>query len=247
LTTGVPDKPGAKGKGGKGGKGGYNSSYKAGEGSKVGNGAEICDHKCEYATSVPVESDGPPHMGKILEKAEWKPKLLILALGNMEGFRKMQKVREWAETNGYEYEYCSCNPNDNLRNKQGREIKAAIQAFLDQNKHQLHRIVIFHQGHGRPQDGAWCTRNADAITPQEVKAMVCEGNNVGESRNITIVTGGCYGGHWLQHFQGISAVGPHKSCPVQQKFWEWLWGTGEHPNLSDAQNPHVNLKETMGL
>jgi len=168
----------------------------------------------------------------IIEKCEKSPKLLILSWGNRPGGAEPpRRVQQWAETNQFAYKMHVTNPHDPDHQNTTEDHGAAIANFIAQYQDELNKVVIFHQGHGTKDTGAW----QGGIQPEQVKDMEKAGNG-----NIKVVTGACFGGRWLKHFEGLSATNGEQPAPGDGhggEFWPWLFAEGPFPSKrSPCQN-----------
>ena len=166
-------------------------------------------------------ADGPFNfLQAIVEKTQGDPKILILSMGDREGGSKRPRmVERWAKCRNFEYEFYGSNPWDNGPKTGDLQEKDAIQQFFNKHKQTPWKVVIFQQGHASSKDGSWKGQGQGQgrITPAEVYEMA------GRKSEITIVTGCCYGGHWLEYFEGLSAAPPHLKNRGQGRFWFWLF------------------------
>eukprot|EP00286_Rhodomonas_abbreviata_P028794 CAMPEP_0181308148 /NCGR_PEP_ID=MMETSP1101-20121128/11295_1 /TAXON_ID=46948 /ORGANISM="Rhodomonas abbreviata, Strain Caron Lab Isolate" /LENGTH=68 /DNA_ID=CAMNT_0023414485 /DNA_START=309 /DNA_END=512 /DNA_ORIENTATION=+ len=63
--------------------------------------------------------------------------------------------------------------------------------------------------------------------------------------DITVVTGACYGGAWLDYFDGVTATNADLPAPgngAGGEFWPWLFKEGPFPSERSPMQRGLGLK-----
>ena len=240
----------------------------AGEGSlnavlgKTGNDPEVLQVSSEVGpavttgrvlddepSSIPGNVTGEQILNAVLGKTGNDPKVLIVSSGTRwGGADAMCRVEQWCKRKHFEYSYYCTNPNDADHKKcdPEREPPArAIKAFLQKHSKELHKVVIFQQGHGG-RTGSWWPNKDWQFSPQQLLGITRELNPaVTCESNVTVLTGCCFGGHWLLLFHGASAVAPSDKAPGDGhggQFWSWLFENGRFPKATPFQRGLLSLE-----
>lgn len=167
-----------------------------------------------------------PLLQRVLRAAGDRPRILVLSCGDRkQGALTGRLTERWAKGTGNEVEFANFAKYDK-KPYSNVDPKTFIKNFLSRSRRT--GSVIMYSGHGRRREGGWlCQPKPKArmvlITPVWMKDVAEE---VGGAAPV-IVTGSCYGGHWLTYFNGLSGAPPnYKNSPA---FYSWMFKGGRFP------------------
>merc|ERR1712187_346474 len=147
-------------------------------------------------------------------------------MGEQEGgARKSRLYEEWAKTKSGEVTFGNYATEDKGP-KSSIDAHSLVTQFAKSVGNR--RSLIAYQGHGRESDGGWsCHKGTDfkreAVTPAYVK----DAFETAGAPMPTIITGSCYGGKWLEVFDGLS--GAEADSLNFPPFGNWLLEGGPFP------------------
>jgi len=165
---------------------------------------------------------------RVLNAAGGHPHILVLSCGTREqGARTGRLTEHWARETGNDVEFANYAPFDS-KPYASDNAKTVIKNFLSKSVGK--GSVIMYSGHGRRADGGWScqsTRHGPSvlITPSWVQDTVAAAG--WETSSPIVVTGSCYGGQWLEYFDGVSGARPDQlNSPA---FYNWMFKGGSFP------------------
>lgn len=189
------------------------------------------------AANVPASTLGQDILDAVVRKCGQDAHVLILSCGNRPGgARGARRVEQWVQSKGYEYELAVYNPFDVEARAvsssfEQRPLQLAVQEFFLRTGEPRKERIIFHIGHG----DRWGRWRPWLLGPEDVKRMA-------GSNQPTIITGCCFGGHWLAHFDGLTGCRPeHKNrggtAGAYGPLWQWLFDGAPFPPQAPGHSP----------